>query len=101
MSIRKTTNPNAKRRLRLVRKPTAKELHAMGVKGGPDLPLHPDSKVGLAKAKILSSLERLYGPHVNIWFQALKHTQHKPVFQREPYKTAVQQLLKELDGKEV
>lgn len=83
-----------------MRKVTAKELHAMGVKGGLDLPLHPDSKVGLAKAQILSIMERLYGGRMDIWVRVLKLAQQKPIFQREPYKTAVQELLAELDGKE-
>jgi len=71
----------------------------MGVKGGrPDLPLHPDSKVGLVKAQILSTLEKLYGGQLDVWRRVLKRAEQKPIFQHDPQKTAVQQLLAEIEA---
>jgi len=80
------------------RKVTAKLLHDMGVKSGPDLPLHPDSKIGLVKAQILSTLEKLYGEQMDVWRRVLKRAQQKPFFQHDPQKTAVQQLLAEIEA---
>ena len=82
-----------------MRKVTARELHAMGVKGGPDLPLPSDlaSKIALAKIQICNALEKLYGDDMKIWIRVLQRAQQQPAFQKEPHKTAVEQLLKELE----
>lgn len=81
-----------------MRKVTAKELHAIGVKSGPDLPLlsDPASKVAVAKAQICSVLEKLYDEDMDTWTRVLERAKKLPRFQCEPWKTAVEQLLKEL-----
>lgn len=81
-----------------MRKVTARELHALGVKGGPDLPpLDLASKIALAKAQICNALEKLYGDDMKIWIRVLQRAQRLPFFQREPRKTAIEELLKELE----
>ena len=81
-----------------MRRVTARELHALGVKGDPGLPLpsDPASKIALAKAHLSNGLEKMFGDDMEIWIRVLRRAQQKPAFQRDPWKSAVQQLLKEL-----
>lgn len=76
---------------------TARELHSMGVKSGPDLPL-PIDAVESAKAKTLMTLEETYGSDTTIWIRVLKHAKEK--ITKEPYQTAISQLLAELEKEE-
>ena len=82
-----------------MRRVTAGELHRMGVKGGPDLSLPSDSasKVALAKAQFLATLEKLYGDDLQLWIRALKQAKRR--IRREPYRTALDEILKDIERK--
>ena len=81
----------------MARKVTAQKLHDLGVKHGPDLPLSQDSKVALVKAQICNAMKKLYGDDMRTWKRVLQHARGSSFFQSEPQKTAVEQVLKELE----
>ena len=80
-----------------MRKVTAKELYCMGVGRGDPLPLSDEDKVELAKAKILMELEATWGSDFETWLRILKRAKHR--IKKEPYQTAIRQLLAELEAK--
>ena len=81
-----------------MRKVTARELYRMDVKGGPDIPLSDEDKVALAKAKICSELEAVHGTDFQMWIRILKRAKQR--IKKEPYQTAIRQLLVELEARE-
>lgn len=65
------------------------------------MPLPSDlaSKVALAKAEIAKELERLHGDDFQIWIRVLKRVKKTVArAQKEPYRTAIRQLLAELES---
>lgn len=78
---------------------TARMLHDLGVKNGPDLPVSFDP-VQLAKASILQELERLFKGDYGLWLRSLKRLQAKDAatkFLSPVQSQAVQQLIDELE----
>lgn len=77
---------------------TAKMLHDLGVKNGPDLPVSFDP-VQLAKAGLLRELEKLFQGDYVRWLAALKRLKEKDAatnFLSPVQFQAVQQLIDEL-----
>lgn len=86
-----------------MRRVTARELHAIGVRSGPDLPLpaDPASKVALAKAQLCRQLENLFGDDTAKWIRALKRVKDSATYREaaEHTKIALLELLTELEEK--
>lgn len=85
----------------MVRRVTAHELHWLGLKGGPDLPLpsDPASKVALAKAQMMSCLEKHFGGDFKKWLSAVKSVKTGPNYAglSETTKAALGELEAELE----
>ena len=83
-----------------MRRVTAHELHCMGVKAGPDLPLPSDSssKIAVKKAQMCKQLQELFGDDTAKWIKALKKVKETATYRNaaEATKIALLELLDEL-----